>query len=75
MVDNKLIRFEMRADAAFIAAVDEWRRKETDLPNRSEAIRRLVEQALKASTKPKAAKARPRVPQPMVRKMPGIQTD
>jgi len=28
-------------------AIDEWRRKQPDLPNRAEAIRRLVEQALK----------------------------
>jgi len=28
-------------------AVDEWRRRQSDLPSRSEAIRRLVEQALK----------------------------
>lgn len=28
---------------AFLDAVDEWRRKQPDLPNRSEAIRRMVE--------------------------------
>lgn len=27
---------------SFVAAIDEWRRLQPDLPNRSEAIRRLV---------------------------------
>jgi Arc/MetJ-type ribon-helix-helix transcriptional regulator len=31
-----------------VAAIDEWRRTEVDLPNRSEAVRRLVEIALAA---------------------------
>jgi hypothetical protein len=30
------------------AALDDWRRKQPDIPTRSEAIRRLLEQALKA---------------------------
>ena len=30
-----------------VAGVDAWRREQPDLPSRSEAIRRLVEQALK----------------------------
>jgi Arc/MetJ-type ribon-helix-helix transcriptional regulator len=38
-----------------VAAIDEWRRKNADLPSRSEAIRRLVEIGLKAHTpEPKA---------------------
>jgi len=31
-----------------VGAIDEWRRRQTDLPSRSEAIRRLVELGLKA---------------------------
>jgi hypothetical protein len=31
-----------------VSAVDEWRRKEPDLPSRPEAIRRLVRLGLKA---------------------------
>ncbi len=31
-----------------VEAIDEWRRKQPDLPSRSEAIRRLVELGLKA---------------------------
>ena len=34
-----------------VAAIDEWRRKNPDLPSRSEAIRRLVELGLKAKSK------------------------
>jgi hypothetical protein len=34
-----------------VTAVDEWRRRQPDLPSRGEAIRRLVEQSL-AATKP-----------------------
>jgi hypothetical protein len=33
----------MRVNDQFIATVDEWRRKQPDLPSRTEAIRRLVE--------------------------------
>ena len=34
-----------------VAAIDEWRRRQPDLPNRSEAIRRLCELGLKAKGK------------------------
>ena len=37
---------QMRLEDEFIAKVDDWRRVQPDLPNRTEAIRRLVEQAL-----------------------------
>jgi hypothetical protein len=37
--------------AAEVAAIDEWRRKQPDLPSRSEAIRRLVELGLKVKAK------------------------
>ena len=40
---------QLYATDEFIASLDVWRRLEPDLPSRSEAIRRLVEQALKAS--------------------------
>jgi hypothetical protein len=41
----------MRWHAPDLAAIDEWRRQQPDLPTRSKAIRRLVEIAL-ASTQP-----------------------
>lgn len=49
--DQKQRRFEMRADDRFLKRVDDWRRHQKDLPNRSEAIRRLVELALDAAKK------------------------
>lgn len=35
-----------------IAAIDAWRREQADLPNRSEAIRRLVEAAIDQQNMP-----------------------
>ncbi|MCP3475646.1 hypothetical protein NLM33_35830 [Bradyrhizobium sp. CCGUVB1N3] len=48
MVDEKTERFEMRVPASFLKMVDEWRRRQPDLPPRAEAIRRLVELGLRA---------------------------
>jgi hypothetical protein len=39
-------RVQIVAPRTWIAKIDEWRRREPDIPNRSEAIRRLVEIAL-----------------------------
>jgi len=39
---------QLRIEPQMAQAIDEWRRQEPDLPSRSEAIRRLVEEALKA---------------------------
>jgi metal-responsive CopG/Arc/MetJ family transcriptional regulator len=44
--ENQTERLQMRVSADFLAKVDDWRREQADLPNRSEAIRRLVELAL-----------------------------
>jgi hypothetical protein len=44
---KKLVRFESK----LMAAVDKWRRKEPDLPNQTEAIRRLVGIGLRARKK------------------------
>jgi hypothetical protein len=41
-------RFQMRVSASFLRVLDEWRRKQPDLPRRSEAVRRLVELGLAA---------------------------
>lgn len=32
----------LRVDDAFYTALDDWRRKQPDLPTRAEAVRRLV---------------------------------
>lgn len=50
MEEDKLNkRLQIVASDKIVAAIDEWRREQSDLPSRSEAIRRLVEIALKIS--------------------------
>jgi hypothetical protein len=39
-----------------LKSIDEWRRNQADLPNRAEAIRRLVELGLHSPTEPKKKK-------------------
>jgi len=39
--------FQMRASEAFLNLVDDWRRLQTPLPSRAEAIRILVERAVR----------------------------
>lgn len=43
------IKFQFAISKEMEDAINEWRRQQPDLPNRSEAIRRLVELALKKS--------------------------
>ncbi len=40
--------FQMRASQDWLDQIDDWRRKQPDLPSRAEAIRRLVERGLSA---------------------------
>jgi hypothetical protein len=40
-------QINIRVDEEFIKKLDDWRRKQDDLPGRPEAIRRLVEIGLK----------------------------
>jgi len=58
-MDEKTERFEMRVPTSFLAAIDQWRRKQPDLPARAEAIRRLVELGLAGSRpmRPRSPKA------------------
>jgi hypothetical protein len=42
----------MRVSEQFLRIVDDWRRCQTDLPSRAEAIRRLVDLAAKIKKKP-----------------------
>lgn len=42
----ELKRFEMLAPPEWLEMVDDWRRRQKDLPSRAEAIRRLVDLAL-----------------------------
>lgn len=41
-------RFQLRVSKNFLKRVDEWRRKQPDLPTRSEAIRRIVEKEVRS---------------------------
>jgi uncharacterized protein YfbU (UPF0304 family) len=43
-------RFEMRLGPSVLEEVDAWRARQSDLPSRSEAIRRLVEAGLASAT-------------------------
>jgi hypothetical protein len=38
----------VRLDDSYLKSLDDWRRKQADLPTRPEAMRRLVELGLKA---------------------------
>jgi hypothetical protein len=40
--------FQMRASEDFLRRIDDWRRKQPDLPSRAAAIRRLIEAGLNA---------------------------
>jgi hypothetical protein len=51
-MDEKQIRFELRLTPEIWAEVDEWRRRQPDRPNRTKAVRRLLEFALRAERKP-----------------------
>lgn len=42
-------RHQVIISADLIRQIDDWRRKQPDIPNKSEAIRRLIEQALSAT--------------------------
>ncbi|MFD2235463.1 hypothetical protein [Phaeospirillum tilakii] len=39
---EKTDKFNMRVSPAFLGLIDEWRRRQPDIPSRAEAIRRLV---------------------------------
>jgi metal-responsive CopG/Arc/MetJ family transcriptional regulator len=41
-------RFNMRASKELFEMLDNWRRKQPDIPGRSEAIRRLIEKGIAA---------------------------
>jgi TPR repeat protein len=43
----------VRLQPELAAPLDDWRRKQADLPSRAECIRRLVELGLKAKGKPR----------------------
>jgi len=52
---RKPTRFELRLPPKLGDAIDAWRRKEPDIPPRTEAARRLIELGLKATKQRQAA--------------------
>jgi hypothetical protein len=48
-LDDEIQRLNMVVPTAWVKKVDDWRRREPDLPNLSEAIRRLVEMGLESA--------------------------
>jgi hypothetical protein len=44
--------YQIRLGPKFWAGVDDWRRRQEDIPTRAEAIRRLVEIGLQAENAP-----------------------
>lgn len=45
--DSKTVRLQLVVSERWLGLIDDWRRKHPNLPNRSEAIRLLVEEGLK----------------------------
>jgi metal-responsive CopG/Arc/MetJ family transcriptional regulator len=50
-LDDEVQRLHMVVPTTLIENVDAWRRREEDLPNLSEAIRRLIEMGLEGARK------------------------
>jgi hypothetical protein len=48
-LDEEIQRLNLVAPTSWVKKIDDWRRREPDLPNLSEAIRRLVELGLEAA--------------------------
>ena len=46
MPEEKTKPFQMRVSPEWLEMIDDWRRTQTDIPSRAEAIRRLVEKGL-----------------------------
>jgi hypothetical protein len=57
MTQDQSERLQMRVSPAFLRLVDNWRRKQSDLPPRSEAIRRLVDLGL-ATARPETRRGK-----------------
>lgn len=50
-LETETKRLNMVAPASWVKKIDDWRRQQPDLPNISEAIRRLVDLGLETSKK------------------------
>jgi hypothetical protein len=52
-MERKPARFELRLPPDLGDKIDDWRRAQTDIPNRAEAARRLIEIGLRTVTSDK----------------------
>lgn len=52
-MNAKIIRCELRLPAEFCSLIDDWRRKEDEIPSRTVALIRLVEIGLEAAKETK----------------------
>jgi hypothetical protein len=50
-LDDEIQRLNMVAPTSWVKKIEDWRRREPDLPNLSEATRRLVEMGLESAKK------------------------
>lgn len=50
-LEDDIKRLNMIAPVSWVKKVDDWRRQQPELPNLSEAIRRLVEMGLEHATR------------------------
>ena len=57
-IADKSKKFALIVAEDWVHEVDEWRRRQPDLPNFSEAVRRLTEEALDHDEKKKKPKKR-----------------
>ena len=48
-LDDDVQRLHMVVPTSLVKKVDDWRRREADLPNLSEAIRRLIELGIESA--------------------------
>lgn len=53
-MDEEVRPYQIRLSTSFWKKVDEWRRQQEKIPQRAEAIRRLVEAGLAAESKTKS---------------------
>jgi hypothetical protein len=56
LIDEIHAQVNVWADAAFLKRLDAWRRRQADLPNRPEAMRRLADIALASRSTKSAVK-------------------
>jgi len=53
---SKTERFEMRVSPEFLRMIDDWRRLQTPIPSRAEAVHELCERALNGDQEKKSGR-------------------